>query len=370
MDPGDGNLAETSVYTRLKGEKHRLERAEKHRQLYVAMTRAEKYLYLVNVDETKENSKAPDPDKEKWGQSLQRVFAPGGPHGDQMDWEMLDVAEILEAEETQQAGEGETFVLDPAVYDRIRPVTVPRNLELSASALLEYDNCPRSFYYHYFQHMPGIDPDTVGIGTSRISAIDLGTYVHRVLELLQEEPEKEALEEALVLLDRTEEEKQVFLREGRKMVEKYCASPLFQEIAGLPAQAERDFELELFPLEAGKVTFQGSIDRLVTLPEGQLGIVDYKTGHPPADGEEKQGYTRQLTIYALAAETLYPGQKVAWARLHFLKDCSSWELKDRAREEEKLKTLLENLLTWDKEEQFPARKEGCQWCPYRYFCPL
>lgn len=368
VDPGDGNLAETSVYTRLKGEKHRLERAEKHRQLYVAMTRAEKYLYLVNVDETKENSKAPDPDKEKWGQSLQRVFAPGGPHGDQMDWEMLDVAEILEAEETQQAGEGETFVLDPAVYDRIRPVTVPRNLELSASALLEYDNCPRSFYYHYFQHMPGIDPDTVGIGTSRISAIDLGTYVHRVLELLQEEPEKEALEEALILLDRTEEEKQVFLREGRKMVEKYCASPLFQEIAGLPAQAERDFELELFPLEAGKVTFQGSIDRLVTLPEGQLGIVDYKTGHPPADGEEKQGYTRQLTIYALAAETLYPGQKVAWARLHFLKDCSSWELKDRAKEEEKLKTLLENLLTWDKEEQFPARKEGCHWCPYRYFC--
>ena len=97
--------------------------------------------------------------------------------------------------------------------------------------------------------------------------------------------------------------------------------------------------------------------------------MDYKTGHPPADGEEKQGYTRQLTIYALAAEILYPGQKVAWARLHFLQDCSSWELKDREQEEEKLKALVENLLIWDKEEQFPARKEGCQWCPYRYFCP-
>ena len=40
-----------------------------------------------------------------------------------------------------------------------------------------------------------------------------------------------------------------------------------------------------------------------------------------------------------------------------------------AEQQEKLKALVENLLIWDKEEQFPARKEGCQWCPYRYFCP-
>ena len=364
-----GNLLETSVYTRLKGEKARLERAEKQRQLYVAMTRAEKYLYLINVDESKEGSRPPDPDKEKWGQSLQRVFAPEGPHGDQMDWEELDVAEILENQETGQPGAGEAFVLDPAVYDRVRPVTVPRDLELSASALLEYDTCPRSFYYHYFRHMPGIDPETVGEGSHRISAIDLGTYVHRVLELLQEEPEEEALAEALEVLDRTGAEKKVFAREGRKLVEQYCASPLYQELKDLPAQAERDFALPLFQLEQGRAVFQGSVDRLVTLPDGRLGIVDYKTGHPPADGEEKQGYTRQLTIYALAAEILYPGQKVAWARLHFLQDCSSWELKDREQEEEKLKALVENLLIWDKEEQFPARKEGCQWCPYRYFCP-
>ena len=44
-------------------------------------------------------------------------------------------------------------------------------------------------------------------------------------------------------------------------------------------------------------------------------------------------------------------------------------IKGGTQEEEKLKALVENLLIWDKEEQFPARKEGCQWCPYRYFCP-
>lgn len=359
----EGNDRETSVYARLKEERSRLEKAEKHRQLYVAMTRAERFLYLVNVDETKEGKKNDsDPEKEKWGQALQRVFAPEGPNGDQMDWEILD------APEEQQEEETEAFVLDPAVYEKIQPVTVPRNLELSASALLEYDTCPRSFYYHYFRHMPGIDPETFGTGNHRISAIELGTYVHKVLERLQEVPEETALEEALEVLDHPDAEKQVFRLEGKRLVERYCASPLYQELKDLPAQAERDFELPLFAFGDSQVVFQGSMDKLVTLEDGRLGIVDYKTGHPPADGEEKQGYTRQLAIYALAAEKLYPGKEVAWARLHFLQDCSSWELKDRKKEEEKLEALLENLLTWDKEDQFPARKEGCQWCPYRYFC--
>ena len=365
----EGNDWETSVYARLKEEGSRLEKAEKHRQLYVAMTRAERFLYLVNVDETKEGKKKDsDPEKEKWGQALQRVFAPEGTNGDQMDWEELDVAEILAAPEERQEEEKEVFTLDPAIYERIQPVTVPRYLELSASALLEYDTCPRSFYYHYFQHMPGIEQETYGTGNHRISAIELGTYVHKVLERLQEVPEETALDEALEVLDHPDAEKQVFRREGQKLVDRYCASPLYQALKDLPAQAEREFELPLFQIEEGQVMFQGSMDRLVTLGDGRLGIVDYKTGHPPADGEEKQGYTRQLAIYALAAEKLYPGKKVAWARLHFLQDCSSWELKDRKKEEEKLEALLENLLTWDKEDQFPARKEGCQWCPYRYFC--
>lgn len=365
----EGNDRETSVYARLKEEGSRLEKAEKHRQLYVAMTRAERFLYLVNVDESKEGKqKDSDPEKEKWGQALQRVFAPEGPNGDQMDWEELSVAEILADTEERQEGEADTFALDPAVYDRIQPVTVPRNLELSASALLEYDTCPRSFYYHYFRHMPGLDPETFGTGNHRISAIELGTYVHKVLERLQEVPEETALEEALEVLDHPDAEKQVFRREGKKLVERYCASPLYQELKDLPAQAERDFELPLFVFGDSQVVFQGSMDKLVTLEDGRLGIVDYKTGHPPADGEEKQGYTRQLAIYALAAEKLYPGKEVAWARLHFLQDCSSWELKDRKAEEKKLETLLENLLAWDREDQFPVRKEGCQWCPYRYFC--
>ena len=369
---GAGGWLATSVYSDIADERNRQNLAEKHRQLYVAMTRAEKYLYLVTVDKTKEG-KSRTSTREKWGQSIQRVFAPDGPHKDQMDWEELDVAQAL-----QQAADGaaeteeQVFTLPDQVYRQVEPVTVSRDLVLSASALLEYDNCPRSFFYHYICQMPGIEPETLGTGTGRISAIDLGTYIHKVLELRQKLDPAETLEslldKALAVLDRTDAEKATFRREGKKLVEQYCASPLYQQIAGCEAQAEREFTLPLYRCGESTVIFKGSIDRLVDLGNGQLGIVDYKTGHPPTGGEERQGYTRQLTIYAKAAETLYPDKKVAWARLHFLQDCSQWELKDRDQEEKKLQQLLENLVQWKDEDQFPMVQTGCKFCPYSYFC--
>lgn len=384
---GQGGMVATSVYAQAREERRKLELAEKHRQLYVAMTRAEKYLCLVNVDETKEDGKkSGSSGQEKWGQSIQRVFAPDGPNGDQMDSEELDVAEVLAADLAAGSGEqAKAFTLDPAVYDRVQPVVVHRELRLSASALLEYDNCPRSFFYHYRLQMPGIEPEVAGTGTGRISAIRLGTYVHRVLELqLKGCPLEEALDEALAVLGddnwkelREDEEgedtltqamKTTFRREGKKLVDQYCASPLYQGMAEEQAQAEVRFELPLYTFEDGTVVFQGSIDRLVDLGGDQLGIVDYKTGHPPTGGEERQGYTRQLTIYAKAAETLYPGRKVAWARLHFLQDCSSWELQDRPREEKKLEQLLEKLVQYKEERDFPVHADGCAFCPYSYFC--
>lgn len=377
---GQGGLAATSVYAAAQEERQKLDFAEKHRQLYVAMTRAEKYLYLVNVDAAKGSSEG----KEKWGQAIQRVFAPEGPSGDQMDREELTVKEVLAQAPDGAAGTGTTaFTLEPAVYDRIRPVTVPRELVLSASALLEYDSCPRSFFYHYGKQMPGIDPETKGSGTGRIPAIQLGTYVHRVLELQEKGRSRdEALDQALEVLsfpgteeeteeqekNRTQAEKATFRREGKKLVDAYCASPLYQQIARYPAQAEDEFELPMYTFPEGSVVFKGSIDRLMDLGNGQLGIVDYKTGHPPTGGEEKQGYTRQLTIYAKAAEILEPDKKVAWARLHFLQNCTAWELKDRDQEEKKLQQLLENLVQWKDEGQYPVNTNGCQFCPYSYFC--
>ena len=365
----EGEWQETSVFKTIKEEQDRLEASEKQRQLYVAMTRAEKYLYLVTVEKAKKGSRS-DSTKEKWGQSLERVFALDGPHGDQMERVDETVAELLAGSSNVAQQEGEIPVVDPVVYSHIAPVTLPERLRLSASALLEYDTCPRSYYYHYRMQMPGIEPEMTEKGVYRVSAITLGTYVHKVLELSQTMDVAEALQEALAdpQLEAAEAEQKLLLEKGEALVRVYMASPLYQELTAYPQLPEREFELPLYEFGDRQVVFQGSIDKLVFLPDEQLGIVDYKTGHPPADGQEKSGYTRQLVIYCKAAETLYKGKHVAWARLDFLQNNSTWQLKDREAEEQKLETLLENLVQQKEENQFPVRTEGCQWCPYAYFC--
>ena len=364
-----GELQETSVFRTIKEEQDKLEFSEKKRQLYVAMTRAEKYLYLVNVEKVKKSSKSSTA-KEKWGQSLERVFTAEGPDGNRVDREEAGVAELLAESVVPIRQDVQAPVIDPVVYDRIAPVTFPQRLRLSASALLEYDTCPRSYYYHYRMQMPGLEPEMTEKGVYRVSALTLGTYVHKVLELSQSMDVEQALKEALQdpQLEAAEAEKKLLLEKGSRLVRAYRETPLYKELTGYTQLPEREFELPLYEFEDKQVVFQGSIDKLVFLPDYKLGIVDFKTGHPPVDGEEKSGYTRQLVIYARAAEMLYKGWKVAWARLDFLQDNSVWELKDRAAEEQKLEALLDTLLTMEAEDQFPVRLEQCKWCPYGYFC--
>ena len=368
----EGVLENTGIYTLLSREKSALEFNEKKRQLYVAMTRAEKYLYMVSIEEIKKKP-VKEATQEKWGSALLRVFGPQGPAAGKVAYDECPVESVGILTEEGILAKRQVPHSAPQVpakvYQQAAPVAFPKALRLSASALLEYDTCPRSYYYHYQRHMPPVEVEMTGTGKHRVSAMDLGTFVHRVLQLMNTLPQEEALELALAENENWSEEKRRYMREdGGALLGSYCASPLYTNLEGYEAQAERDFDLNLFTLGQTEIWFQGSIDKLVFLPDQKLGIVDYKTGHPPVDGEERQGYTRQLAIYALAAETLYKGYTVAWAQLHFLQNNSIWELKDREAETEKLRALLKNLSEWDEETAFPVRTEACSYCPYQYFC--
>ena len=99
-----------------------------------------------------------------------------------------------------------------------------------------------------------------------------------------------------------------------------------------------------------------------------MGIVDYKTGRAPKSGEEKKGYTRQLIIYALAAEKLFK-QPVKTAHLHFLQNNSSWGLNgEREEQREALKALCAEIKSKKEEQDFSVLPENCKYCVFNYFC--
>ena len=361
-----GNWQETTVFQAAKEENKKLDSAEKIRQLYVAMTRAEKYLVMSTVKLV--TAKPKEKEQESWFDSLTRIFT----HSENdtlVAWQEYEPAAVPPSAGVKQ--EEKAPAVPAATYARVQPLGTAAlftDLTFSATALQDYDICPRRFFYSYVGKMPGWDEERIGSKAYAISPQLLGLVVHKALELKQEVPLEAALARAVKDQEFSDSQRQRLAEVAEELLVKYCASPIYQEIATLPQEAEKSFSLPLLKIGGQEVIFTGSIDRLVHYADQTLGIVDFKTGHPPANGEEKQGYTRQLVIYALAAEKLL-GQKVKKAQLHFLQNNTAWLLsEDRQQEETKLAELLREILQKKSEQDFKVLPTNCQYCPYAYFC--
>ena len=366
IDP-DGELVASYVYNRIKEENSRLEASEKIRQLYVAMTRAEAYLFMSGVKNVEAN-KSKDK-KENWFESVERLFALSGGNEELVILESYDVDSVIAATEKQQ--QIKNFSIKPEVYEQIKPLeafSMTGQNVFSASALQEYDICPRRYYYEQILHMPMVEPDILGENGHKIPAYLLGLVIHNALELTSSISLPEAVAIALekqavpsYLVSSTE-------KIALEMLERYCAGPLYLDNKDLPQDAEKEFSLPLFSINGQDIYFQGSIDCLLHYPDGSLGIVDYKTGRAPKSGEEKKGYTRQLIIYALAAEKLFK-QPVKTAHLHFLQNNSSWGLNgEREEQREALKALCAEIKSKKEEQDFSVLPENCKYCAFNYFC--
>ncbi len=55
-------------------------------------------------------------------------------------------------------------------------------------------------------------------------------------------------------------------------------------------------------IEIAGVTLTGRYDRIDRMPDGKLGIVDYKTGKPPSTAAVREGFSLQLGLLAVIAE--------------------------------------------------------------------
>ena len=175
------------------------------------------------------------------------------------------------------------------VADSTRPSPDAHPPRLSPSAASLWAQCPRRWWYRYVERLPEPPPGEPAV---------LGTFVHRVLELLLDEPadartrdrargiaravwpEIERSEDWMSLgLDDTAGRR--FRHRAWATLEGYfrCESP--ESVRPL----ERELQLEA---EVGGVPFRGVVDLVeeVTGPDGEPTVVvtDYKTGRPPRPG--------------------------------------------------------------------------------------
>ena len=384
LHDGDNRLADSPVLSLIKRTDKALNEAEKIRLLYVAMTRAEEKLFLlgsVAAGDEEDGLKKPG----KSSDLLNRIRLALPACKDLVETRVRRLEEISIPEGEREESRREIDL--EALLARTEPLPDYGSRGMtwfSASALQEYEFCPRRYYYQDLERITPLDMEVES--GDRLPASRLGNLVHSVLEQMaksfiysEEGPAGTVYRNRMDRIGTADLERFyanavrefaggnfTLAQPGREMLERYLASPLYREFASRQIMAEWGFQLPL--LTDGERTFHitGFVDAMGETESGGLEIVDYKTGRPPADGEAKAGYAWQLQLYKMAVEKVF-GRPVEKASLHFLQNCSAWVMPDQDYEQEILE-LCNGIAGKKREEEYPAETGKCLHCPFEYMC--
>ncbi len=362
-----GKLVDTSVLKRVRTEDTKLEQAERMRQLYVAMTRAEERLVLSGVTNGKDKKENKELRELNWFKQLSQIFA----SDDAMTLEQVDV----DMQQTAVTAEQETRIFTDEEMAAMHPLASYLDngkRTFTPSALQEYLHCERKYYYQQIVGLPGYEPpneDETGETTAYLPAYVVGLIAHRTMELYHDDLDK-AFAVAVSEQARTNPlVNDTTVAPIRTMLEDYIAHAIYQD---LPEQQEREISIG-YELPNG-LFISGIIDLLADNGDGTLMIMDYKTGRAPEEGTFNRGYAYQLALYKMAVEAKY-GKRVSKAELHYLQNLSTWQLpmdEGAAAYHDYTQEAMDLCMTiHDKQQdegQFACNGTYCEHCEYSYIC--
>jgi ATP-dependent exoDNAse (exonuclease V) beta subunit len=320
-DPVTSRRRGAFSYEEVRDARHAEERAERLRLYYVAMTRAQDRLIVSGAIDPTRSADETTPigwvlsrldaldDLERAGDAPVELERGGARVLVRVDrWQPAASVDRGPAEESD--GQLALFESDGAALPPLVPALPPlpqvpepplhRVRRLSFTALGQFESCSFRYYAERIVGMRPTDDRLAAPGTSGLAATEIGTAVHRLLELVDlREPSPPALGE---LAERVrswypsvaDEE----IERIASFVATYCGSELARRIARLPgAQAERGFAFE-----HDGVLLHGRID-VLTLDGSRAVVVDYKT-NSLAEGTPEEiveaDYRLQRLVYALA----------------------------------------------------------------------
>ncbi|WP_420447718.1 PD-(D/E)XK nuclease family protein [Candidatus Palauibacter sp.] len=282
----------------------------------------------------------------------------------------------------------------------------------SATALQHFAACP---YRFYLQAIQGLRPREAPVAIEALDPLQRGSLVHqvqfelltrlqaestrerpllpvgpendaRVSELLEEVLEKVAgdFRDRLVpTIDRVWDDGIEAIRQDLRewlQRESDSRSPFepwrFELSFGLPQDPNRDVHSVAEPVDLDiGLKLRGAIDLIERTPRGVLRVTDHKTGRnrAKAGATIQGGELLQPVLYALAAQSLFPEQRVESGRLYYCTADGEFRdhvvpLDDRALE---AAGVLSEIVSGAFEAgSFPAlpREDACRWCDYRQVC--
>lgn len=251
------------------------------------------------------------------------------------------------------------------------PFEPPRTL--SPSKVTSFRDCALAFRFNAIDHLP----DLPTIWTVR------GTFVHTVLERLfwHHGPGRRTPEAARAQLDRawsdlgqdpdylslalSEAQSEQFRAEAEQLVDNYFTLEDPNEVTPVGIEL-------LLEATVGTMRLRGIIDRLDRTADGELVVIDYKTGRAPSPNYE-QAKLIGVHIYALLCQEVLGRRPVQVKLLHLQEPTTIIaEPTEQAVRGQRIKTLA----VWSAierachDEDFrPRTSPLCRYCRFQDFCP-
>jgi putative RecB family exonuclease len=243
---------------------------------------------------------------------------------------------------------------------------------LSPSRVSSFTTCPMQFRFSSIERLP----EPPGVAATR------GSVVHRALELLfvrhAAERTPDALRSTLTLaLDefRTDPE-YVGLRldvDAAASFQVECEELIARYFDMEDPALVREIGLELrVEAPVGDLTLRGIIDRLELDSDGELVVVDYKTGRAPS-GNYEQKSLAGVHFYSFLCEELF-GRRPSKIKLMYLKTGETIETTPSAQSVKFITTRTKAV--WSAVERAcitgdfkPRPSNLCSFCSFKQWCP-
>jgi RecB family exonuclease len=315
------------------------------------------------------------------------------------------------ASETFTRFDGNLTAIDGDVVDLSERIVSPTSLQ-------NWATCPRQYLLSHVLRLGQVERPEAAF---RVSHLDRGTLVHEILEVFVGEhleaddlpalgepwsPDARARAHAIATKVFADFEHTGIT--GKAVIWEHDKEGLHADIEGAldlddsrrssagvtPIAVEMPFGLDgVAPVELGlpggrTVSFRGRADRVDRGADGQLAVIDYKTGKA-ADQREldadpvRAGMMLQLPIYGLAARQQY-GEPDTPVAAHYWYVSSRGEFKtvgydvDQSRED-RFVEVVETISDGIEQGVFPAypgsfnhwygTNDNCGYCPFDRLCP-
>ncbi|MCX5654282.1 MAG: PD-(D/E)XK nuclease family protein, partial [Planctomycetota bacterium] len=413
----DGASRTSAAMALARSDAAEAERAEAHRLLYVAMTRAKDYLIFASHEGVVYTTR----DRETWfsvllgglGISLQpgeqRAQLPGGygvlvrvqpparedaKHGDRRvgPRDLLVDGRVAWAKLQERGQEAAGRIVQEAV-ERIGPLVVTGRppAQITVTALATYRRCPAAYWWSEVlgvdepQPPGGAGPGPAGKGRAdagrpkakgaraeveqRLSPRQWGRLSHRTMELAVS-PDAASVAAAVdgTLREAAAAPAQKELRERlAAVVRDFWAGPVGKRVAAA-RRAHRELP---FVLAMGETEIRGVMDLVFENADGHWEVLDYKATAPAPERAEQAAkeHELQLGLYALAAGK-WLGRPVRQWTVYFLDAARPVEHEVTSESLTAVETSVREALSGIAARRFTHERitEVCKICRFQPLC--